>query len=139
MSPRVRFTVWIVAVVTLLAGQLVWLALVRASRFSDGNAVLVGGLVALELPVIVIAVLLATTPPNAIKLRGTTSEGLIVIGVVLLQVWAMVMLRPDHAWRVAVVVATTILLLAILRRARRSPWWAALVAWNPLVLFLFAW
>jgi hypothetical protein len=118
----------------LLVGQLAWLMLLRSSR-SPG--VFVGGAVALQLPAIVIAALLTTTPRNAIKLRSATSERVVIGGVLLRQLLALVLLRPQHALVVAAaVVVTTIALLVVLRRAGLSPWWATPVVWNPLLIVL---
>lgn len=94
MSPRRRLIIWTVAVVALLVGQLVWLFLLRGPRVLASDAVLVGGQIILTLPILLIALLLKTTPPDAIKLRRRTSEWVIVGGAALLQLTAVGLLRP---------------------------------------------
>src|SRR5687768_12725342 len=94
MSPRLRFLVWVAAVAFLLGGQFVWLFLLRGPRVLASGGVLIGGQVLLTLPVLLIALLLKTTPADAIKLRRRTSEWIILGGVALLQVAAVVLLRP---------------------------------------------
>ena len=94
MTPRARFRVWILAVVLLLGGQLAWLFLLRGPRILDSDGVLVGGQMLLTLPILAIALLLKTTPADAIKLRRRTSEWAILVAVALLQVAAVALLRP---------------------------------------------
>jgi hypothetical protein len=67
----VRFTTWACVVIALLAVQLFWKT--------------TAGLIVGELLVAVMALLLATTPPNALRLHGPTSELLLLGGTMLLQ------------------------------------------------------
>ena len=233
MRARARFILWTTAAAGLLIGQVLWLVLLRGPRILANDAILIGGQIALTLPVLLIALLLKTTPPDAIKLRRQASEGLILAGVALLQLAAVVLLRPalsedvlryrtdgrmwldgispyatsprdwnnadavdslvpfphmrtiypavaqatfaaaaaierastppvdlltqsqsadQSPWRrylassptpyrasvfrlmyALAAVATTLVLLLLLRANQQSPWWAALLAWNPLV------
>jgi hypothetical protein len=94
MTPRVRFIAWTVTVVALLGGQLAWLYVLRGPRILNSDAILIGGQIALTLPVLLIAALLTTTPADAIKLRSHTSEAIILAGVALLQFSAVTLLWP---------------------------------------------
>jgi len=94
MRPRLRFTLWTTAVLLLLIGQLAWLFLLRGPRVLASDVVLVGGQALLTLPIIVIAVLLKTTPRDAIRFQRRTSEWCILGGVALLQFAAVALLRP---------------------------------------------
>jgi hypothetical protein len=132
--PRRRFAVWTAAVLVLLVGQLVWLFLLHVSR---SKSILIGGTIALLCPLVLIVVLLTTTPPNAIKLQPRTSRWIILGGAALLQLTAAVLFRSDRAcaWCVASV-GLTLVLLFVLRTKSRSAWWAVLFAWNPLVVIV---
>jgi hypothetical protein len=94
MSPRLRFVLWILIVFLLLCGQLSWLFLMRGPRILDSDALLVGGQGLLTLAILIVALLLKTTPRDAIKLRRRTSEWIILGGVALLQLAAVALLRP---------------------------------------------
>jgi hypothetical protein len=94
MRPRQRFSIWTIAVLLLFIGQLAWLLLLRGPRVLTNDAVLIGGQALLTLPILAIALLLKTTPPDAIKLRRRTSKWLILGGVALLQFAAVALLRP---------------------------------------------
>jgi hypothetical protein len=94
MPRRVRFIVWTVAVAALLGGQLAWLVLLRGTRLFARGDLLIGGQLALGAVVLVIALLLRTTPPDAIKLRRRTGERVVLLGTVLLQAAAVALLLP---------------------------------------------
>ena len=94
MSRRRRLLIWVIAVILLLLGQLVWMFALRGPRILDSDGVLVAGQALLALPVLVIALLLKTTPADAIKLRRGTSEAVILGGCALLQLAAVALLRP---------------------------------------------
>ena len=94
MTPRLRFMLWTLVVFLLFTGQVSWLFLLRGPRVLSSDGVLIGGQFLLTLPILVIALLLKTTPPDAIKLRRRTSEWLILGGLALLQFAAVAMLRP---------------------------------------------
>lgn len=72
--------------------------------------------------------LLSTTPSDAIRLRRGSSEGLILAGAAALLACGGTGLGYAVAG-----VAGCGFLLWVLRRTGASPWWAALVAWNPLL------
>jgi hypothetical protein len=94
MRPRLRFFTWTAAVILMLGGQFVWLVLLRGPRILASDLVLIGGQAVLTLPILLIALLLTTTPADAIKLRRRTSEWIILGGVALLQFAAVTLLRP---------------------------------------------
>ena len=94
MTARARFIVWIAAVLLLLIGQLIWLLLLRGQRILASDAILIGGQMLLVLPILLIALLLKTTPADAIKLSRRRSELMILGGVALLQFAAVALLRP---------------------------------------------
>src|SRR5687768_6737763 len=94
MTPPTRFIIWVVAVTALTAGQLLWLFLLRGPRIFESDVILIGGQFVLVVPILVIALLLKTTPDDAIKIPRRTSEWVIVSGTVLLQLAAVVLLRP---------------------------------------------
>ena len=94
MTSRRRFILWSLLIPLLFIGQLAWLFLLRGPRVLASDGILIGGQLLLTLPILVIALLLKTTPPDAIKLRRRTSEWLILGGVAVLQFVAVVMLRP---------------------------------------------
>ncbi|MEA2735590.1 MAG: hypothetical protein QOE14_2041, partial [Humisphaera sp.] len=94
MTPRLRFAVWSVAASLLLVGQLVWLLLLRGPRVLTSDAMLMGGQILLTFPVLLIALLLKTTPADAITLRRRTSEWIVLGGVALLQLAAVAQIRP---------------------------------------------
>ena len=94
MTPRLRLATWCAAAATLLGGQALWLVLLRGPRIFDDDFVLIGGQFLLILPVLLIALLLTTTPADAIKLRRRTSEWIILVGAALLQLLAVALLRP---------------------------------------------
>jgi hypothetical protein len=80
-----------------------------------------------EFLILLMALLLATTPPGALRLHRPVSELLILSGTILLQT-----IHP-FSHRV-IVILLCLLLLAMTRYSHRSPWWTALIAWNPLLL-----
>ncbi|HYO07528.1 MAG TPA: glycosyltransferase 87 family protein [Tepidisphaeraceae bacterium] len=94
MSARTRFLLWLLAAAALFGGQLAWLFLLRGRRLLQSDVTLIVGPLALGAPLLAIAALLATTPANAIKLRRRTSEILLVAGGAVLQLAAVVLLRP---------------------------------------------
>lgn len=127
-----RFRLWAALVAILLLGQpLVLFA--GTKRESVWLA-----LIPFLLPLFVFVALLATTPPDAIRLKPKTSFWLILGGTIWLQAWAATVIGPVAApyallWT-AGILATTILCMGLLWRSDKSLWWATLFAWNPLTL-----
>ena len=111
-DPRLRLVAWIVVATALLAFQLVWKT--------------AAGVVAAELLVLALSALLLTTPPDAIRLPRPTSEILILAGTFVLQ-------RNAGVHSICVALLICVFLLLVARRARISPWWAAVICWNPLL------
>ena len=121
MSPRSRLAIWSLVAFVLSAGQSAWLALDRERRWP--------GVVAFELVAICMLALILTTPADAIRLKRGHSEGLIVAGAELLQLSA-----GGRGVHLLLTIAVCVLLVAVTRVAGKSPWWVAVLAWNPLLL-----
>ena len=135
---RLRLAAWYVVCAALLLGHVVWfLALRRASAEHQRNVQLIGQ-IALGTLIIVLAILLATTPPDAIRLPRRRSEILILAGTVWLLLSAHIILAPSplaiHLWATIVTLLAALLLLGVLRARKRSAWIAALFTWNPVVI-----
>ena len=128
---RARLAAWYVLCAALLIGHLFWFLALRSGAAYGWAAAL---LVILAL----IAVLLATTPADAIRLPRLRSEILIITGVVYLELGAMLIASTQPVVRVglasAAVVAAALVMLRSLRNCDRSAWWAVLIAWNPLLI-----
>jgi hypothetical protein len=120
---RRRFAAWLLLVIALLPGQCAWLILT-----ADGQRFPLAGVVVGELLIGLMGALLATTPPDAIRLRRGTSEAFILAGTAALQASGR-----TGAVYAALSLAACGLLLWILRRTAASPWWAAPLAWNPIL------
>jgi hypothetical protein len=132
---RLRLAAWYLVCATLLIGHLAWFVALRRASVNNRRTVLLIGGVALEGLVACLGVLLATTPPDAIRLSRRRSEMLIVAGMLALLLTAVpvtsgVTVRTVLG-SIAAIVAT-IALLWCARRTGKSAWLAALFAWNPL-------
>jgi hypothetical protein len=103
---QVRFGAWAAAV-----------ALVPAADLTGHSTAAFAGLVALLW-------LLRTTPADAIRLKRSTSEIILIA--------AAVAVAGVH-WHTLRVLGGTLLLLMFLRLTRRSPWWAVIFCCNPAV------
>ena len=129
---RARLAAWYVLCAALLLGQLFWFLELRS-----GPAY--GWAAALLVIEALIAVLLATTPADAIRLPRLRSEILIIAGVVYLELGAMLIALTQPTARVAVAsaaaIVATLVMLRWLRDRDHSAWWAVLVAWNPLLIY----
>lgn len=131
MSPKQRFAWWVVVVVVWSAS-----AMLRLGGYDLGWTV--ATLVQTGAVVLMLG-LLATTPPDAIKLRGPVSWTVLMLGVWLNLVCA-VPIRHD-----AVVIAAVVLAVAVpvgvwstALCSGASAWWVALVAWSPALPALVA-
>ncbi len=94
MSPRMRFAVWVLLVVLLLPGQMVWLWLLRGRGLIDRDMLLVAGWMGLGAACVAMLALLRTTPVDAIRLRPRVSRWVVVGGCALLQAMSLVVLSP---------------------------------------------
>ena len=102
-----RFAIWTVAVAVASVGQL--LGINPSAVFAC---------------LILIAVLLATTPAKAIRLPRFVSEILIVGVTVLLAIGRKI----GHP---ILQLSLVVIGLVVLRFTRKSPWWAVLIGWFP--------
>ena len=127
-----RLAAWYVLCAALLVGHLLWFIALRS-----GPAYAWGG--ALLVVLALVAVLLATTPADAIRLPRLRSEMLISAGVFCLELGAMLIASTQPVARAVVasvaVIVVTLIMLRWLRDRDHSAWWAVLVAWNPLLIY----
>jgi alpha-1,6-mannosyltransferase len=93
-SRRIRFLAWVLSVSFLVVGTPVWLFLLRGPRILLSHNLLVGGWAGLGAIVVLIAILLKTTPADAIRIRSTVSRWIIVGVALLLQALAILLLVP---------------------------------------------
>ena len=88
---------------------------------------------------VLLALLLVTTPVDAIRLPRRRSEALILVGTAYLLLAATLIASTQPPMRLvfasAHVLLATVALLAVLRRRAASAWWAVLFAWNPLIAY----
>ncbi len=94
MNRRLRFTCWVALVATLLAGQIGWLYSLRGARLLEHDRLLIAGWIALGVVILAVALLLRTTPSNAIRIGRVSSAAIVVAGAALLQVAAIALLSP---------------------------------------------
>src|SRR5688572_3290789 len=71
-----------------------WLILLRGARILDNDVILLGGWIIAGAAMLVVAVLLKTTPADAVRLSSRASVWMILAGTVLLQVAGVVLLSP---------------------------------------------
>jgi hypothetical protein len=129
-----RLVVWVVLCVTLSLGQIAWLISLRGERTRHADRTLILGQVILGAAVVGIAILLATTPADALRLPRRLGVGIILTVTALLQAAAILAQgAPLRAMYGACVVGLTAAVLAMLLRRGISPWWAVLIGWNPLL------
>src|SRR5213080_2369423 len=89
-----RLALWIAAASSAVAGMCAWLILIRGERIIAHDAILIGGWIALVGVLMLIALLLKTTPTDAIRLSTRTSQAIILGATVLLHGCAIAMLYP---------------------------------------------
>lgn len=94
MTPTARLKVWVVLAAALLAGQLFWIFLLHGNRLPGNLSILIGGQIALGALIVGIALLLRSTPADAIKLKPADSVMLILLGAACLQM-ASLSLTPS--------------------------------------------
>jgi hypothetical protein len=125
---RVRFVCWqLVILVWWLAGA--WWLFGGARAWTGWHV--------LNACAIATAILLSTTPPDAIRLPRERSDRLIAIGIAWFWLWAFFaaeasLLRLATTGLVMIVVWYAS--RRILARYALSPWWSALWLWHPLAL-----
>ncbi|WP_428938801.1 glycosyltransferase 87 family protein [Fontivita pretiosa] len=91
---HIRFAAWILLALAIPAGTLAWLWCLRGQRILHNDSILIGGWIVLSTLILCVAMLLKTTPRNAIRL-GAGSSLIVVLGVtILLHAAALVLLRP---------------------------------------------
>lgn len=102
------------------------------------HVVVVGRLILMAL-IVALVVLLATTPSDAIRLPRRRSEAIVLGGSIALQMGATFLASPRPASLIALTsfaaVVVTVMLLWELRVLRLSAWIAAVLAWNPAVVY----
>lgn len=91
---KTRWRAWVVLVVAVLAGQVLWIALLRGPRLLDHELTLILGQLFLCMGLIAIAGLISTTPADAIKLPRPQSRWIILGGTVLFQFIGLLLLWP---------------------------------------------
>jgi hypothetical protein len=138
---RLRLITWYVVCGLIHSGYVQWFAQLRFRPLADRGLVLVWGQVLLGGLLAAMAVLLVTTPRDAIRLPRLRSEMLILAGTLFVLYVGMIVASPafEVSWRrvatcAAILLAVVIALFWWLRRRGASPWVAALLAWNPVVM-----
>lgn len=136
---RVRLIAWYATCAGLLLGHAAWFFAMRRAAAASRGEVVAGGQIVLLCLIVLLVTLLATTPPDAMRLPRRRSETIIVGGAIALQLGAVLVASVTTSWRVAATslaaVAVTSLLLRQLRALGWSAWAAAVVAWNPVVVY----
>jgi hypothetical protein len=89
-----RLAAWVLLVLLLMPGQLVWLCLLRDGRLLAGESTLVWGQLVLGAAAAAMLALLRTTPPDAIRLTPRAGVAGVVGGTLLLQAAAVALLAP---------------------------------------------
>ena len=129
---------WYVVCASLLLGHGVWFFALRSSHGDQWRTRMLMGQVVLEALIVALALLLATTPRNAIRLPRGRSEILVIAGNLLLLLGAYFVASSaptaGTAARSVGAVAVALAMLWLLRARDKSAWFAALWAWNPLVI-----
>jgi Glycosyltransferase family 87 len=91
---KLRFGLWIGTVVFLIAGTITWLFLIRGERIIAHDSILMGGWIALSMILALVAILLKTTPADAIKLSQRTSTIIILATTCTFHACAIAFLWP---------------------------------------------
>ncbi len=115
-----RLFVWTASAAIALPVQMIARAMEIRSRAVTGSV---------YIALLTILYLLATTPSDAIRLRRWVSEVVIVGGTFGL----LLLARPPFVHTVTVVAGVVVLQIGS-RLLNWSPWWAVLMAWNPLLM-----
>lgn len=94
LSRRGRFIFWIVVVAALLAGEALWIVLLRGRQILGSDRILIGGQMILCGLLVILMWLLKTKPPDAIRLSRRTSTAIILSAAASLQLLAVISLWP---------------------------------------------
>lgn len=111
-----------------------WFVLLGAC---PSRAALISGLLGFSMLLIGVLLLLRTTPVDAIKLPVRRSVSIILFGTAWLHVCAIVLLKDTsllHIAAAALMLLATGIMIDASVRARRSTWYAAIVAWQPVTV-----
>ena len=137
ISIRVRFTIWIVVVLGLLTAVPTWCFLTRRHQ---GDVNLWGGATVVTVLLAAMAWLIISTPPNAIRFSPWRSIGFITLTTTWLSIVAFTQTGVHAAtpWQMPNVPDRLILSAALLaiahQYAGQTPWWSAVLTWNPMAL-----
>lgn len=144
MTPQQRLRLWYVAAIALVITPHAWFEIPTALPILGKGftallfLILAPGLITLF--VLLIVLLLWTTPSNAIRLKPRRSFILLSLLTALLYFHAM--FRFDSGSDAWLAVGFTILAAIFFTEAavhkRRSPWWVVPLWWNPLMVGPFA-
>ncbi|MGH7180125.1 MAG: hypothetical protein ACREJC_22295, partial [Tepidisphaeraceae bacterium] len=91
---QARFAIWVACAALLLCGMPAWFWLLRSHLILNHDGVLIGGWLLCVCILLVIGVLLRTTPRSAIRLSARVSFWLIIAGAAFLHGSALLLLRP---------------------------------------------
>src|SRR5205085_11432341 len=94
MPVKRRLALWIAAASSAVVGTCAWLFLIRFERIISHDAILIGGWIALVGVLMLIALLLKTTPADAIRLSPRTSHAIFLGATVLLHGRSIAVLYP---------------------------------------------
>lgn len=127
MTATRRLNVWRGVVATTLVADL-------AVAVADRRTVALAGTLVASASLLMMWLLLLTTPPDAIRLPRGRSERIIGGAAIVLYALAATVGPPANLLVLSIAFAATILGLIATRRLDVSAWWIALVAWHPLVI-----
>lgn len=91
---RWRFRLWIAAVVILLVGTPLWFFLIRGPRTISPDVLFHAGWITLSCVLLGVAILLHTTPADAIRLPARSGRRIILSGAIALHAAALALLWP---------------------------------------------
>jgi hypothetical protein len=145
MGRRLRFIAWIAVCAMLTIGQAAWLYLIRWPWIFNHDEILIGEQVLLGGACLLMALLLRTTPPDAIRVSRRAGVAVILGGAAMLHVASVALPLPQTMLSQAIMLrgliaafafAVSLVLIDLLRKTGRSIWWSALWAWNPLIILV---
>src|SRR5438034_11791903 len=94
IARRIRLFSWIVLILVLLPGQILWMFLLRGGRVLCSEPTLIWGQFILGLVTIGVMALLKSTPAGALRLSRRASARIVIGGTILLQLAAICLLAP---------------------------------------------
>jgi hypothetical protein len=92
--PQRRLALWIVTAGSAFLGAIAWLILIRGERITSHDSMLIGGWVALVAILMLVWLLLKTTPVDAIRLSRRISVLIILGGTIALHALAITVIHP---------------------------------------------